>query len=218
MADVVFADPPYGVDIVQGSNKQGKVGGGGPTKFKTGTVGAAKIVPAKEYRVIKGDETTDTAKDFYSLCKSMNLKNIILWGGNYFTDFLPPSRCWFVWDKEMTGNFSEAEMAWTSFGKGGIRVFKYLWNGLSREGERRLELKARVHPTQKPVGLFMMILQRFDFLKVVFDGFLGSGSTLIACEETGRTCYGMEIDPIYCDVIKKRAETAFPGIEIRRIE
>jgi DNA modification methylase len=106
----------------------------------------------------------------------------------------------------MTGNFSEAEMAWTSFSKGGIKVFKFLWNGLSREGNRKDELKGRVHPTQKPVGLFQNIFERFDGFKSIYDGFLGSGSTLIACEKTNRICYGMELDPHYCDVIIKRWE------------
>jgi DNA modification methylase len=104
----------------------------------------------------------------------------------------------------MTGNFSEAEMAWTSFTKGGVKVFKFLWNGLSREGNRKDELKKRVHPTQKPVGLFANIFERFDGFGSIYDGFLGSGSTLIACEKTNRTCYGMELDPAYCDVIVKR--------------
>lgn len=199
--DLCFSDPPYGIDIVQG--KSLTVGGGGPTKF-SGTVGAGSIVPAKTYLKIQGDETTDVAENFYKNCIASDIKNIVLWGGNYFTNFLPPSRCWCVWDKEMTGNFSEAEMAWTSFSKGGIKVFKFLWNGLSRQGNRKDELKARVHPTQKPVGLFQMIFERFDGFKTIFDGFGGSGSTLIACEKTGRQAFLMELEPHYCDVIIKR--------------
>jgi len=65
----------------------------------------------------------------------------------------------------------------------------------------------RVHPTQKPVKLFQWILDNWSNPKdVVLDPFLGSGSTLIACEQTGRTCYGMEIDPGYVDVIIERFE------------
>ena len=202
--DMVFADPPYGIDVVQSN----QVGGGGPTKFEMIGGGAVnkgqKIVASNTYAKIEGDETTETAKDFYNTCVALELKNIVLWGGNYFTDFLAPSRCWVVWDKEMTGNFSEAEMAWTSFSKGGIKVFKFLWNGLSREGNRKDELKGRVHPTQKPVGLFCNIFERFDGFKIIYDGFGGSGSTLIACEKTGRNCLMMELAPEYCDVIIKR--------------
>lgn len=197
-ADMVFTDPPYGIDVVQSNS----VGGGGPTKF--GTVGAGKIVPAKTYRKIAGDETTEVAKKFYETSCEIGFKNIVLFGGNYFTDFLPPSRCWFIWDKEMTGNFSQAEMAWTNFEVGGVRVFKFLWNGLSREGNRKDELKGRIHPTQKPVGLFEQVFNRLDKIMSVFDGFGGSGSTLIACEKTKRKCFMMELDPHYIDVIVSR--------------
>lgn len=197
--DVVFSDPPYGIDIVQSNSVCGDK--------SYGTVGADKIVKARTYKKIEGDETTDCAQKFYQTCLDREFNNIIMWGGNYFTNFLPPSRCWIVWDKEMTGNFSEAEMAWTSFSKGGIKVFKHLWNGLSREGERKEELTKRVHPTQKPVGLFVKIFERFDGFQTIFDGFSGSGSTLIACEKTKRKCYMMELDPHYCSVIIKRWET-----------
>lgn len=198
-ADMVFTDPPYGINVVQSNS----VGGGGPTKF--GTVGGSKIVSAKTYKKIEGDENTDAAKDFYNMCVGYGFEKIILFGGNYFTDFLPPSRCWLVWDKEMTGNFSQAEMAWSSLTTGGVRVFKFLWNGLSREGSRKDELKGRVHPTQKPVGLFEQIFERIE-CKSIFDGFGGSGSTLIACEKTNRKCFMMELDTHYCDVIVARWE------------
>jgi len=200
-ADMVFTDPPYGINAVNVKTK--KTGGGGETKFK-GKIGGVNIVDSKEYYEIRGDDSTETTKRFYQICKNLKYKNIVLWGGNYYTDFLPISRCWFIWDKEMTGNFSEAEMAWTSFQKGGIKVFKYLWNGLSREGNRTDELLKRVHPTQKPVGLFENIFRRFNSYKTILDPFLGSGSTLIACEKTNRICYGMEIEPHYCNVTVQR--------------
>lgn len=209
-ADMVFTDPPYGISVV--SKKSSKVGGGGPTKF--GKVGGGKIVESNTYMEIIGDNSSDTAKKFYETILTLGFKNIVLWGGNYFTDFLPPSRCWVVWDKEMTGNFSEAEMAYTSFTKGGVKIFKFLWNGLSREGSRTEELSKRVHPTQKPVGLFKNIFERFSDFKVIFDGFLGSGSTLIASEQTNRICYGMEIEPKYIDVILRRYKKTYPSAKI----
>jgi len=61
------------------------------------------------------------------------------------------------------------------------------------------------HPTQKPVELAERALKNHN-AKNVLDLFLGSGSTLIAAEKTGRKCYGMELDPKYCDVIVKRWE------------
>lgn len=74
---------------------------------------------------------------------------------------------------------------------------------MSREGNRKDELATRVHPTQKPVGLFERIFADFSF-ESCFDGFLGSGSTLIACEKTGRICYAMELSPQYVDVAVTR--------------
>lgn len=208
-ADMVFTDPPYGIDVV----KSNKVGGDGDTANggyafggvqNTGKIGGENIRPSKTYKKIEGDQTTEIAEKFYQCCLDLGFQDIVLWGGNYFTDFLPPSRCWIVWDKEMTGNFSEAEMAWTSFEKGGVRLFKFLWNGLSREENRKEELISRVHPTQKPVGLFSNIFEKFEDLKTIYDGFLGSGTTLIACEKTGRRCFAMEIDPQYCQVTIQR--------------
>jgi DNA modification methylase len=76
-----------------------------------------------------------------------------------------------------------------------------------RQGPRAEELKDRVHPTQKPVGLFAAILEDFtDTAGTVLDPFLGSGTTMIAAERLGRRCYGMEIEPRYVDVAVRRWE------------
>lgn len=163
------------------------------------------VVPAKVYRQIIGDETTETARKGYETAKGIS-KDQIIFGGNYFTDFLPPSRCWVVWDKENTGNFADAELAWTSFDKG-VKLYHFMWNGLAREGSRDAEGITRVHPTQKPVGLMGYILTDFtEEEDAVLDLFGGSGSTLIACEQLNRKCYMMELDPHYCDVIIERWE------------
>ena len=199
-ADMVFTDPPYGISIVSGNKKVG-----GVTKFSkvgVGKIGSSKIVDAKTYSQILGDETTDTARDFYNTCISAGFKNFIIWGGNYFTDFLKPSMCWLVWDKENTGNFADVELAWCS-NNSAAKLYKWLWNGMSRKGDHKTEGSTRVHPTQKPVGLFIDIFKDFEF-KNCYDGFGGSGSTLIACEKTNRTCYMMELDQKYCDVIVTR--------------
>ena len=196
-ADMVFTDPPYGIDIVQGK----KVVGDKPF----GKVGGGNIVKSNTYSSIIGDETTDTARKNYEIVKELS-DNQIIFGGNYFTDFLKPSKCWCVWDKQNTGNFADVELAWTSFDKG-AKIYHYLWNGLVREGSRDLELSKRVHPTQKPVGMIINILK--DFTKEndsIIDCFGGSGSTLIACEQLNRKCYMMELDPHYVDVIIERWE------------
>jgi site-specific DNA-methyltransferase (adenine-specific) len=196
-ADMVFTDPPYGIDIVQGK----KVGG----DKSFGKVDGGSIVKSNTYSTIIGDSTTDTARKNYEIIKEIS-NNQIIFGGNYFTDFLKPSKCWCVWDKQNTGNFADVELAWTSFDKG-AKIYHYLWNGLVREGSRDLELSKRVHPTQKPVGMIINILKDFtEENNSIIDCFGGSGSTLIACEQLNRKCYMMELDEHYVDVIIQRWE------------
>jgi len=204
-ADMVFTDPPYGIKVVQGK----KVGGDKPF----GNVGGNNIVKAKEYSAIIGDDTTDTAKEFYQTCISLGMENFIIWGGNYFTDFLNPSMCWIIWDKENTGNFADVEMAWTSFDKG-AKLYRWQWNGMIRKGDKSIEGKTRVHPTQKPVGLFGDIFNDFHF-NICFDGFLGSGSTMVASHQLKRKCYGMELDPKYCQVIIDRMHKLDSSLKIK---
>lgn len=215
-ANLLLTDPPYGIDIVKVEG--GKIGGDKPfgsthgkhTKPALGKVHGDKkknavILESREYMPIIGDDTTETAEKNYLICKDLT-ENQIIFGGNYFTDFLYPSRCWIVWNKKNTGSFADAELAWTSFDKV-VKLYDFLWNGLVREGNRDVEGKTRVHPTQKPVGMIAKILE--DFTKendTVLDCFGGSGSTLIACEQTNRKCRMMELEPHYCEVIIKRWE------------
>ncbi|MBA7478832.1 hypothetical protein ES707_14260 [subsurface metagenome] len=196
-ADMVFTDPPYGINIV----KSGKVGMGG----KLGFVGINGEVKAKKYRKIIGDNIQFNPKFLLKYGK-----NQIIFGGNYFADRLPISSGWIIWDKhgEMNiySNFSDCELMWSSFDKP-ARIYRCIWAGLVREGDRKTELKTRVHPTQKPVKLISDILN--DYSKrdeIILDLFGGSGSTLIACQKLNRKCYMCEIDPHYCDVIVKRYE------------
>lgn len=224
--DLLLTDPPYGIEVVGGGGvtKFGKVGGDKPTTFNKDLpthfsvkVGGENIVESKTYMTIKGDSTTETAYKAYSISSELEIQNMIIWGGNYFTDFLKPSRCWIVWDKENTGNFADAELAWTSFEKG-VKLYHWLWNGLSRKGDRESELISRVHPTQKPVGLHGEIIRDFTQEGAnILDLFLGSGTTLIACEQTGRTCYGIEYEKEYCNIIISRWEK-FTGQTAKRLD
>lgn len=195
---LVLTDPPYGVNIVASEDGESGIVG-------FGEKGKNKIADCKQYLPIKGDETIDTARLNYEILKDVS-ENQIIFGGNYFTDFLPPRACWCIWDKENTGNFADAELAWTSFDKG-AKLYRWLWNGLCRKGERNVEGKTRVHPTQKPVGMLALIIK--DFSKendCILDCFGGSGSTLMACEQTNRSCYMIEYEAAYIDVIIKRWE------------
>jgi len=194
-ADMVFTDPPYGINIVD---------------KKTNKVGAGNLAKNQVYSEVIGDDTTETAKNFYNTCVSLGMKNFIIWGGNYFVDFLPFSSSWIVWDKRgdmNSNNFADGEMAWCSFHTR-IRIYKQIWNGMIREGESG----KRVHPTQKPLRTLTEIIK--DHIKgdIIYDGFLGSGSTLIAAEQSNKKCYGMELDEKYCDVIINRWEQ-FTGLK-----
>ena len=188
-ADMVFTDPPYGIDVV-GAN---------------GKVGADNLAKNGVYMPVKGDETTDTTERFFDVCQALGFDRLIIWGGNYFVNFLPYSDGWVIWDKRgdmASNNFADGEMAWCSFHTP-VRIYKQVWSGMIREGEH----EKRVHPTQKPVRLLGEILK--DFTKeneIILDCFGGSGSTLIACEQINRQCYMMEYEPHYIDVIIDRWE------------
>jgi DNA modification methylase len=186
-ADMVFTDPPYGIGVVK-SNK----------------VGADFGVARKgKYSEVIADDTTDTAKEFYKTCVSLGFDKFIIWGGNYFTHFLPFSDGWLVWNKragtDIRNTFADGEMAWCSFHTP-IRIYDQLWNGMIREGEK----DKRVHPTQKPIRMLSEIIEDHVKGSLIFDGFLGSGSTMVAAHQLGRKCYGMELDPKYCQVIVNR--------------
>ncbi len=188
-ADMVFTDPPYGVSVV----KDGKVGA---------DFGVAK---KGQYAEVIGDSTTQTAHDAIALCQSLEIPVQVYWGGNYYADKLPPTSCWLVWDKRgdsgIVNTFADCELAWTNM-TGPARVYKQLWNGMIREGEK----DKRVHPTQKPVALAEWAIDQYSNGQIILDLFLGSGSALIACEKLRKACYGMEMSPAYCDVIVKRWE------------
>ena len=190
-ADLVMSDPPYGINIV-------KVGGEGATKF--GKVGVEKWVPANYYPPIKGDDQSFNPDFLFQYSQK-----IILFGANFFADKLPISSGWLVWDKKPEGaarnSFADCELIWTNFDIP-ARIYRCTWQGLLKEGEEGVK---RQHPTQKPIKLCAEILS--DFSKgndIIADFFLGSGTTLIAAEQTGRICYGCEIDPHYIDVILGR--------------
>lgn len=192
-ADMVYTDPPYGISIVKGN----KVGG----DKAFGKVGGDKVVKANTYAPIAGDDTIEVAIEAIQVIKTLNAKVEIIWGGNYYANALQNSSCWIVWDKDNTGNFADAELAWTNQTTA-VRIFKHTWNGMIKASEHG---QKRVHPTQKPVKLAEWCFDEYgEKCETVLDLFCGSGSTLIACEEKKKKGYMMELSPHYCDVIVKR--------------
>jgi DNA modification methylase len=81
-----------------------------------------------------------------------------------------------------------------------------------REGEK----DKRVHPTQKPIRMLSEIIEDHIRGELIFDGFLGSGSTMVASQQLGRKCYGMELDPKYCQVILDRMKKLDPSLVIKK--
>lgn len=146
-----------------------------------------------------GDDDNSVAISAFKLASEMYRNiNQIWWGANYYTECLPSSECWIVWDKNNgASDQTDCELAWANF------------RSVVRQFTMASEKKKRVHPTQKPVKLFAEIVKKFDKnnnFKTVLDLFGGSGSTLIACEQMNRACFTMELDPRFCDVIIKRWE------------
>jgi len=186
--DMIFTDPPYGINVVKNSK-----------------VGADFGVAKKGiYKEVIADDTVDTAKNFYQNSLLLKVNKYIIWGGNYFLDFLPNNDSWIIWNKRGSTNirntFADGEMAWCNFHTP-VRIYNQLWNGMIREGEK----DKRVHPTQKPIKILSEIINDFTSSKdKIADLFGGSGSTLIACEQTKRVCFMMELDPRYVDVVRKR--------------
>lgn len=122
---------------------------------------------------------------------------VCIWGGNYFADKLPVTNDWLIWHKKNDGlSFSECELAWTNFGIN-CRHISHHWGNEKKQ-----------HITMKPLQVIAWAIDKAkEKANVIVDLFGGSGTTLIACEQLNRTCYMMELDPKYCDVIIKRWET-----------
>ena len=190
-ADMVFTDPPYGINATELRNPEWD------TK--------SQAVGNKNYT--KFDDSPDSAKEIAQSLASLESPSII-WGANHLTDVLPQSPNWIVWHKRRDGQAdrnSDCELAivLNLSGKFSVRYFQHEWKGMIKESERQ---ERRVHPTQKPIALAEWCFENYGNPQTVLDFFGGSGSTLIACEKTGRNCYMMELDPKYCDVIVARWE------------
>mgnify|MGYP003115125547 FL=1 len=175
--DAIITDPPYGIN----ANKQ--------------TLGTGK----KQF--YRGNDWDSERPDISWIQAFAPIQ--IIWGGNYFTDILPPTNNWLCWHKKNDGlSFSEFEMAWTNLGKN-CRILSHHWGG-----------EQKIHPTQKPSAVIEWCL---SFTQgTVFDPFAGSGTILIAAERLKRQAFLMELDPKYCDVIVKRWED-FTGNKAKRV-
>lgn len=185
--DLAIVDPPYGI----GESGRRNISGDRPTaKWKNPN--------SQQYKTFDDSQIPDE-KYFIELQRVS--VNQIIWGGNYFTEFLYPSKGWLVWDKQVDikEHLSMCELAWSSFDRK-CNKYDYLWAGFKKK--HQIE---RVHPTQKPVDLYRWILQNYATNgDKILDTHLGSGSSRIAAYEMGFDFTGFEIDCEYFNVSIKR--------------
>ena len=169
--DAVITDPPYGIS----ANKQ--------------TLGKGK----KEFD--RGGDWDDSLPD---IAKWLEIAGLCcFWGGNYFSEQLPPTNDWLIWHKMNDGrSFSECEMAWTNFGKQ-VRHLSHHWSG-----------EEKMHPTMKPLPVMVWCIEKAGSPKTILDPFMGSGTTGVAAIQLGRKFIGIEREPKYFDIACERIAAA----------
>ena len=200
VVDGVLTDPPYGISQDKGfiGVKEREVKGRG-TK-----------IPSRRYE-------GGWDKERPSPCVFHKIRNIskkqIIWGGQFFADILPAQGKWLFWDKCMTmPSFSDGELAWTNLDGVSIKKFTYNGNGLMAKE------KDRVHPTQKPLALMEWCLSFLPKEQTILDPFMGSGTTLVACQRLGKLGIGIELDENYFEIACRRVKQEYDNPPLFAIE
>ena len=192
--DLAIVDPPYVINITGRKSGEGcKIGQSGKTYHAFDDT----AIPDESY-----------FKELFRVSK-----NQIIWGGNYFTKYLPPTSCWISWDKDRAEglDFADGELAWCSFKKP-MRIYRRRWGGNDLDPSRREE---RIHPTQKPVSLYAWLLSHYaEPGDKILDTHVGSASSLIACHRAGHEYWGFEIDPLFYKDASERLENAKAQISL----
>ena len=180
--DLVLTDPPYGI-------------GASNVRFKNGNnkTGGDRFV-GKNW-----DNNKISQEYFIELFRIS--KNQIIFGWNYYSNILPTTRCFIVWDKTIHGNsYADCEIAFASFDKV-ARIIPINMVITTLDG--------RIHPTQKPLKLFETILSDYSNENdLVLDCFSGSGTTAVACHNLHRRFICIEKDPEYAKASQERLEQA----------
>lgn len=173
--DISLIDPPYGINI-------------------NVSMGRRKNDKKSTYHKFAGKDSAVPSQEFFNELFRIS-QNQIIWGGNYMTEYLSPSPCWLVWDKDFSDEitFATFELAWTSF-KSSSK--KFVRNSIQQD---------RIHPTQKPISLYSWILEKYakEGMKI-FDSHLGSGSNAIASHYAKMEFIGCELDSDYYNDSVKR--------------
>ena len=191
--DLAIVDPPYGI----GEIGQRNVSGDRPTaKWKNPN--------SQQYETF--DDSKPPSKEYFQELFRVS-KNQIIWGGNYFTDHLPISKGWIVWDKQVDikEHLSMCELAWSSFDRK-CNKYDYLWAGFKKKHQVE-----RIHPTQKPVDLYRFLLMFYaNEGDKILDTHLGSGSSAIASYNMGFDFVGCELKKEFYDdtLLRFKEQTA----------
>lgn len=180
--NAIITDPPYGMGWVSPPS---------PRRPKSG-------------RGIVGDEVP------FDPTWMLVYKTVVLFGAHHYANLLPPSRGWVVWDKRNgmpSNDQGDADLIYTNAANR-VLTYRQVWNGggslLAENGPIR-----SIHPTQKPVALMIWLIERFTLQgDTVLDPYMGSGSTGVACVQTGRNFIGIEIDPGYFAIAQRRIADA----------
>ena len=187
--DLAIIDPPYGIGWTNTIN------------YKTEKRRDSQRKRGYKTHIPKNWDSCRPTKEYFKELRRVS-KNQIIWGGNYFANILPLSRCWLIWDKMVNFSAVSNEMAWTSFNNK-INIFSR-HHGLDKGF---LNTEGHIHPTQKPVKLYEWLLHNYAKEgDKILDTHLGSGSSAIACYNMGFSLDGFEIDKDYYEGAVKRLE------------
>ena len=192
--DAVVTDPPYGIGASQ-------------EKFYNHNNKSKRWANPRQKNYNYGDwDKLPASKQSIDLLRNKS-KSQIIFGGNYFD--LPPSSCWLVWNKLGSAVFADAELAWTNMNKA-VRSIDYLWAGFQKKKPEQ-----RFHQTQKPLEVMEWSIGHLpNSSQTILDPFMGSGTTLVACQRLGRNGTGIELDPEYFEIACKRVEEASRQVDL----
>ncbi len=212
-ADMVFTDPPYGVSYEGGHNKKKRKG--------------------IENDTLKGDDITNLFYESLSLAIGYTNDHsaFYIWYANgkaveTFTSFAKLDLevraviCWYKIKSGLGAFMSQYIPNYEPCIYAHKSRCSPQWFGATDEKtvwELKKDQKNEHHPTQKPIALPERAIKNSSKSnQIILDLFLGSGSTMVAAHQLGRKCYGMELDPKYCQVIVDRMRKLDPSLEIKR--
>lgn len=187
----LVTDPPYGIGL--------------STTYKSNQ--RSSLATCNDFSPIEGDDKP------FDPCPFLHYADVVLFGANYFSTNLPASSGWIVWDKldglksnrELGFNDnSDCELIWTNKDTP-TRIMAHRWMGVMKASEKT---SRRVHPTQKPVELMRQIIRHYTTTNIIFDPFMGSGTTGVAALLEGKQFVGVELSSDYFEIARARVSNA----------